>query len=200
MPFFQKIKMINKLISFIRRKIFRIDKDRWDFQYARGQWEGLKTDEEMQRIFIARDLLKKYVPTDKILEIGCGEGIFFQNIPTNQYSFYEGVDISEVAILKTPKIEKSIFSAADMETYLPKNAPYDVIVLNEVLYYSKNPTKLLLKYAPFLKKSGFMLIGMFVLPKSEKIWEDLKLHFSEKEVSIVKQGTKVWIYKCLALK
>jgi 2-polyprenyl-3-methyl-5-hydroxy-6-metoxy-1,4-benzoquinol methylase len=189
--------MIDKIISFIRRKIFRIDKDRWDFQYARGQWEGLKTDEEMQRIFIARDLLKKHSKRGKMLEIGCGEGIFFEHISSEQYSFYEGIDISEVAIQKTPKTEKSMFSAADMETYLPKNAPFNVIVLNEVLYYSKNPVKLLLKYASFLEKGGVLLVGMYVLPKSEKIWKDLKEHFSEEETATIQQGMKVWNYKIL---
>ena len=189
--------MFETFISFIRRKILRIDKDRWDFQYARGQWDGLKTDEEMQRIYIARDLLKKYAEVGKILEIGCGEGTFFQNISSEQYTFYEGIDISEVAVQKIQKTEKSIFAAADMETYLPINAPFSVIVLNEVLYYSKNPVKLLLKYAQFLEKNGFLLVGMYVMPKSEKIYQDLKEHFLEEETTTIQQGSKTWNYKIL---
>ena len=98
--------MLKNIISFFRRKILRNNKDRWDFQYARGQWEGLKNEDELKRIFIAKELLMKFVLCGKILEIGCGEGIFFEKISAEDYNFYEGIDISEVAIQKTPKTEK----------------------------------------------------------------------------------------------
>lgn len=188
--------MISKLISFIRRKIFRIDKFRWDFQYTQGRWDLLRT-EEMQRIFVAKDLLKKYSLDGNILEIGSGEGIFFQNIPAEEYSIYEGIDLSEVAINKTTKTEKSVFVCADMESYNPSNKPFTVIVLNEVLYYSKNPLNLLKRYKQYLEKDGVFLIGMYDMPKSNDIWQSLGKDFTELESVKVLQDSKVWYYKIL---
>lgn len=189
--------MISKLISFIRRKIFRIDKYRWDFQYTKGRWDSLRT-EEMERIYVARDLLKKYnLGRGKILEIGCGEGTFFQNIPDREYSFYEGIDLSGVALSKTNKTAKSVFVAADMEIYIPLNKPFTVIVLNEVLNYSKNPLNLLKRYTQFLEKDGVFLIGIYETQKSKYIWQMISKDYSELESIKVQQDSKEWIYKIL---
>lgn len=190
--------MVNEIISFVRRKIFRVNKYRWDFQYSKGRWDSLRT-EEMQRIYVAKDLLKKYVLSGKILEIGCGEGIFFQNIPDEEYSFYEGIDLSEVAIKKTSKTVKSVFAIADMESYIPLNKPFTIIVLNEVLYYSKNPLRLLKRYIQYLEKDGVFLIGMYDTPKSTNIWQRVGKDFSELDSIKVQQDSKVWIYKVLGV-
>lgn len=100
--------MTATFISFIRRKVFRTDKYRWDYQYLTGQWNGLKT-KEMQRLDIAKDLITKCALGGKILEIGCGEGVFFQNALKADYSFYKGIDLSEVAISRINTTEKSVF-------------------------------------------------------------------------------------------
>ncbi len=188
--------MVNQIVSFIRRKIFRMDKYRWDFQYINGRWDDLRT-KEMERLFVARDLLKKYNSGGNIFEIGCGEGILFQHIAEVDFSFFEGIDISEIAITKTPKSTKSVFKAEDMETYIPINKPFTVIVLNEVLYYSKNPLKLLKRYIQFLEKDGVFLIGMYDTPKSKTIWQTISHDFIELESIEVKQDSKIWYYKVL---
>ena len=188
--------MIHKLISFIRRKIFRLDKYRLDYQYTNGRWEFLRT-KEMQRLYVTRDLLKIHAPGGKILEIGCGEGTLIQNIPDDMYSCYEGIDISEVAISKAVKSEKAIFKTAKMETYVPINKQFDVIVLNEVLYYSKNPNRLLKRYIQFLNENGVFLIGMYDTPKSTNVWQNIRADFSEIESIKVQQDSKIWYYKVL---
>lgn len=113
---------MNPIISFIKRKILRIEKSRWDYQYAKGNWEGLKSKEELERIYIARDLILKYNLKGNILEIGCGEGIFFNLIPTDAFSFFEGIDISEVAISKAPAAAQVKFTTAYGNLYAPAKA------------------------------------------------------------------------------
>ncbi|MDZ4758491.1 MAG: class I SAM-dependent methyltransferase [Bacteroidota bacterium] len=188
---------MQKIRSFIKRKIFRIDKDRWDYQYAKGNWEGLKSEDELQRIYIARDLIIKYGWKGNILEIGCGEGIFFNIIPTDQYTYYEGIDISEIAINKTPEIANTKFAAADMENYQPTINSFNYIIMNEVLYYSKNPMQLLKKYHPYLSPNGVFLIGMYISEKSEGIWKSIDENYSVIESVSIKQGDKTWLYKVL---
>ena len=113
--------MINKLVQFFKIKVLRINSDRWDYQYAKGMWDGLR-DQEMERLLVAKDMVERYVNGGNILEIGCGEGIFFNQIPENIYSFYEGIDISKVAIDKIEPSFKSLFKVADMEKSVKKRA------------------------------------------------------------------------------
>lgn len=190
--------MTGKLISFVRRKVFRIDKYRWDYQYATGQWNGLKS-KEMQRLNVARDFLINYTLGGNILEIGCGEGVFFQNASGVDYSFYEAIDLSEVAIGSINKTGKSLFVAADMEKYVPVNDPFAVIVFNEVLYYSKNPLDLLRKYNQYLAKDGVLLVGMYDTKKSTDIWLGISKIFCELDSVKIQQDSKAWNYKILKL-
>ena len=190
--------MTSKLISFIRRKVFRIDKNRWDYQYSKGQWDGLRT-KEMQRLNVARDLLDKYTLGGNILEIGCGEGVFFQNTLGVDYAFYEGIDLSEVAIKRIQKTEKSLFLSADMEKYVPTKKSFSMIVLNEVLYYSKNPLALLKRYTQYLAEDGVFLIGMYDTKKSTAIWLSANKVYSELDSVKVQQDSKNWNYKILKM-
>ncbi len=190
--------MTGKIISFIRRKLLRLDKYRWDYQYSVGQWDGLKT-KEMLCLNAARSFLAKYALSGNILEIGCGEGVFFYNASGVNYSFYEGIDLSEVAIKRIKKTEKSFFSGADMEKYVPANGPFTIIVLNEVLYYSKNPVGLLKRYNQYMAKDGVFLVGMFDTEKSTTIWLDVSKEFYELDSVKVHQDSKVWNYKILKL-
>jgi hypothetical protein len=32
--------MINKLVQFFKIKVLRLNSDRWDYQYAKGMWDG----------------------------------------------------------------------------------------------------------------------------------------------------------------
>jgi 2-polyprenyl-6-hydroxyphenyl methylase/3-demethylubiquinone-9 3-methyltransferase len=191
--------MINKLVQFFKIKVFRINSDRWDYQYAKGMWDGLR-DQEMERILVAKDMLERYVNGGNVLEIGCGEGIFFNQIPENIYSFYEGIDISKVAIDKIEPSFKSLFKVADMETYQPNKETYSVIVFNEVLYYSNNPINLLRRYLKFLDDKGIMIIGMYLSPKSLEIWQQVKESFNILESKDVQQDGKAWVYTIIKAK
>jgi len=191
--------MINKLVQFFKIKVLRINSDRWDYQYAKGMWDGLR-DQEMERLLVAKDMVERYVNGGNILEIGCGEGIFYNQIPENIYSFYEGIDISKVAIDKIEPSFKSLFKVADMETYPPNKETYSVIVFNEVLYYSNNPINLLRRYLKFLDDKGIMIIGMYLSPKSLEIWQQVKESFNILESKDVQQDGKAWVYTIIKAK
>jgi 2-polyprenyl-6-hydroxyphenyl methylase/3-demethylubiquinone-9 3-methyltransferase len=191
--------MINKLVQFFKIKVLRINSDRWDYQYAKGMWDGLR-DQEMERILVAKDMLERYVNGGNVLEIGCGEGIFFNQIPENIYSFYEGIDISKVAIDKIEPSFKSLFKVADMETYQPNKETYSVIVFNEVLYYSNNPINLLRRYSKFLDDKGILIIGMYLSAKSLEIWQQVHESFNILESKDIQQDAKSWVYTVIQSK
>jgi 2-polyprenyl-6-hydroxyphenyl methylase/3-demethylubiquinone-9 3-methyltransferase len=191
--------MINKLVQFFKIKVLRINSDRWDYQYAKGMWDGLR-DQEMERLIVAKDMVERYVNGGNVLEIGCGEGIFFNQIPENIYSFYEGIDISKVAIDKIEPSFKSLFKVADMETYQPNKETYSVIVFNEVLYYANNPIHLLRHYSKFLDDKGIMIIGMYLSAKSLDIWKQVNESFNILEAKDIQQDGKAWVYNVIQSK
>lgn len=195
----QKIKW---LVNQVLRKRFRsVDKKLWDDSYNDGGWDFLKDNNELERIIVAKKMLRKYPSDKKIFEIGCGEGIFYLDMDKNDYSYFEGMDISEVAIKRIPVSKNDYFIHADMEIYVPKNGPFDVIVLNEVLYYSKDPNALLLRNTKYLKNSGVYLIGMYSGdPRSEVVWENISKNFTDVDIETVSDGKKEWIYKTMRLK
>jgi 2-polyprenyl-6-hydroxyphenyl methylase/3-demethylubiquinone-9 3-methyltransferase len=188
--------MLPKIVQFFRLKVFRINKHRWNYQYEKGMWDGLR-DKEMERINVAKDMVERFVRGGKILEIGCGEGIFFQNIPEEQYSFFEGIDISSIAIEKVEQTAKSLFIVADMENYIPSQSTFAVIVFNEVIYYAKNPVLLLNRYTHYLDQKGILLIGMYQSAKSDTIWEQIEKHYNILESKEIHQDGKTWMYKVI---
>jgi len=189
-------RLIVAIVNFASSRIPFVNKLLWDYEYSHGQWDFLR-NKEMQRIRAAKELLKKNVQNGNILEVGCGAGVFFKNILDINFGFYEGIDVSKVAINKIIKTENSIFFNADMERHIPQNAPFSVIIFNEVLYYSKNPLKLLLKYRGFQKKNGVFLIGMYNTPTSNHIWNEIDHHFIVRESIEVIQDEKNWSYKII---
>ncbi len=188
--------MSDRFISFIRRKILRISKFRWDYQYSEGRYDWVRK-EEMKRLYEARELMDKYLHGGKIFDIGCGEGLFLEVIADLNYSFYEGIDISEVAIGKIKTTGKCLLKVADMEKYVPANSPFSVIVINEVLYYSKNPVELLKRQSGFLESEGVFLIGMFDTKKSTEIWSKLDQDFVVIDSVRIEQKEKTWSYRII---
>jgi SAM-dependent methyltransferase len=51
----------------------------------------------------AAEILKPYVDDKKILDLGCGTGIFFNELQKTNFLHYTGVDLAESAILEAKK-------------------------------------------------------------------------------------------------
>lgn len=182
------------MMFFLRKRSPLLDRLMWDYEYSKGEWD-LMHSTELTRIKAAKELLKKNVQNGHALEIGCGEGVFYHHVSDLNFGFYEGIDVSKVAINKIRKTENSSFVVADMESYTPQNAPFSVIILNEVLFYSKDPIRLLTRYSEFLKKDGVFLIGMYHIPKTDKIWNQINDHFIVLDTTEVSGDEWKWDYK-----
>lgn len=77
-------------------------------------------------------------PDSKILELGCGVGIFTRLLAKNIYvGLIEAVDLSEKSVAiaeKELKNKKNIhFKVADVVQYQPKNSDFDFITLMDVI-------------------------------------------------------------------
>jgi predicted TPR repeat methyltransferase len=184
------------ILSFIKRKILRNKKERWNHQYASGKWEGLKNEVELDRLLVVRDWVWSIGNKLNILEIGCGEGIFTPMLQ-GRFQSYTGVDVSDFAI------SKAIKTAAPNESYLVADMDnhhwqqnFDVIIFNESIYYSTDLNRLLkVIYSPMFKAGCVFIFSIHSFPKSDKVWEIIENHLGKGEEKTVINNHSKWILK-----
>lgn len=136
------------------------EKARWDVQFGAGQWEYMRNEESRYEMVTA--FLRKFSPGGEILDLGCGAGILFSYVKKGDYQRYVGVDISQVAINSISSLNDSRhhFCQGDADVYEP-DGKFDAIVLNESLYYLREPVASLHRYAAFLKPSGVFIVSTY---------------------------------------
>ncbi|RRB00795.1 class I SAM-dependent methyltransferase [Larkinella rosea] len=162
--------------SFFKRKILRNNRDRWNYQYDKGLWDGLKGLDELARFSVIVGYIKYLKPGQpEILEIGCGEGLLQQRLQTQNYGRFVGMDIADSAIQTAQALadEKCTYLVADMDLYQP-SGQFDIIVFNESIYYSKHPLKTLQRYATYLKANGLLIVTINNHKHSDELWDSIK--------------------------
>ncbi|MHA1696613.1 MAG: class I SAM-dependent methyltransferase, partial [Candidatus Helarchaeota archaeon] len=170
---YQITNRFNRLLRNILEKINLPQKEIWELQYLKGDWNYLKNFEQLARYSMIVGYINELKKGGAILDVGCGEGVLQEKIGEMNYSKYVGIDISDHVINKALKKnnEKTIFQVADTLTYEP-DQKFDVIVFNEILYYfsKKQILELLKKYQNFLKKEGIIIVSMYQNEENETIW------------------------------
>lgn len=125
---------------------------------VRTAWQAFKTRRKMDRQFGRRedpfgygsapyekarlDAMEAALPErlESALECGCAEGHFTARL-ARRAGRVTSVDISSIAIGRArARAPQARFAAADLLTWEPgEDAPYDVVVLGDVLYYLDRP-------------------------------------------------------------
>ena len=171
------------LLQWLRKALLGKKRYKWDTEYACGRWEYCREPLENLRYEAILYFIAKYFDGCAILEVGCGEGILQERMPRGSYSKFLGIDISKVAIRRATRLRDEItdYRHGDMEKYVP-TGKFDLIIFNEVLYYSKDPVRLLRRYNEFLHPGGLFIGSFFETPNSLRIICDI-----EKEFDLVDQ-------------
>jgi 2-polyprenyl-3-methyl-5-hydroxy-6-metoxy-1,4-benzoquinol methylase len=152
-------------------------KELLDAQYARAEWDYLRSIGETPRFGIVSSYCRVLASGGSVLEIGCGDGILLEQLDRSRYSHFTGVDISSVAIDRAAALqdERAVFVCADAETYVPDRS-FDVVVFNEVLEYFNDPLALVMRYEPFVNPGGHFIVSMFAginTVRTRYIWRKL---------------------------
>ena len=105
-----------------------------------------------------------------ILDVGCGTGLLRERLGDSAFSSYVGVDVSETAVAgaRAARYDRSRFvvgDAADLDL-----GRFDVVVLNEVLYYAPDPAVLLRRVAGALEPDGLLVTSMWRHPGDRALW------------------------------
>lgn len=130
----------------------------WETQYALGRWNYLDRVGD----HTIGQLIHRWVPRPRILDLGCGSTVNLVLPPTG-YRHYHGVDISRTALRRARSLRRprSSFQVADVLTYRAAEA-YDVILLREVLYYfpADQAIELLHRMARALTPGGVLIVWL----------------------------------------
>lgn len=153
--------LISTISDLYKRKILRTHKDRWNYQYNLGRWEGLGALEELSRFSVIAGYAQYLKPNGKILEMGAGEGYLQQRFDKSKYSLYYSTDVSDVAIANAKKYEdeKTKHLIADMNTYVP-DVKFDVVIINEAIYYGGTVQKVLDRFVPYMEEDGIFIVSI----------------------------------------
>jgi trans-aconitate methyltransferase len=124
-----------------------------------------------------------------VLDLGCGHGQLWAVLGADAVSAYHGVDISTEAVeqARQRSAGPATFEAADL---LAWHAPtrFDVIVLNEVLYYLPDPVAAVSHAYGMLAAGGVLVISMFRHRNVPLLWRDLSRRFPLVVYADVKNG------------
>lgn len=152
---------------------------------VRVSWQAYKTRRKMNRQFGKREDPFSYAttpyetarlaavdaalgtgPLGPVLEVGCAEGHFTQTL-TRRSSRVLAVDISAVALSRARlRAPQAIFIEADLLTWEPgAEAPFDAVIVADVLYYLDRPgvgaefSALFARISSWLKPGGRLLLA-----------------------------------------
>jgi len=196
---FEAISRLKSVISLILPyKHLAVTKEEWEAEYSGGQWDRLRSVEELAHYSVIAGYYHYFKQGGSILDVGCGEGILHESLSPYNYSRYVGIDISEEAIRRGARKqdERTSFIRADVDNYTPDES-FDTIIFSETLYYFENPGGIMKKYASFLNKSGIFIISVY--GKRERnmlVWKMIeKVCVVVDEVRVYHHSGKFWVIK-----
>jgi SAM-dependent methyltransferase len=150
-----------------------------------GRWNFLEGIGQFAHNSIIAGYYARLRPHANVLDLGCGAGLMQRTLAPYHYSRYVGIDISPVAIdrallaLQTcaPCLETT-FQVGDLEGPIKcEGSPFDVIILNESLYYIDKPLQVLSRLRKeALASDGVFIISMYHSLNTERLWRLLARH------------------------
>jgi 2-polyprenyl-3-methyl-5-hydroxy-6-metoxy-1,4-benzoquinol methylase len=137
------------------------EKGHWEDEYESGLWNRLHGSQEFARYTLVSGYIQRSRRQVSLLDIGCGEGVILKHLNLDLVGEYTGIDIAQTALDKiAPKRGQDRYICSSLENYLP-DAKWDVVLFNEVLYYTSDPVAQLKKFESSLKKNGCYVISMY---------------------------------------
>lgn len=109
------------------------------YKNEQDPWDQSATGESADYYLSSRSRIAKYIEAKKasqVLEIGCGLGYACNHFNSIYTSSYTGWDISKAAITKAKEqFSEFTFEVCDITATLTHIKKYDVVVLNQLLWY-----------------------------------------------------------------
>jgi len=138
-----------------------LSRAKWEQQFRQGVWDVLKSVAEVPRYGAICAYLKYLDRPISLLDVGCGEGLILKFCDREWLHHYSGLDISQEALNKiTTLLPGDNLICSSVEEFSTEQR-FDVILFNEVLYYTTDPYSQLVKFKKYLNPGGFFLVSTF---------------------------------------
>ena len=138
--------------------------ERWDAMYRSGEYDRLTVGNLRHHHRLLAALIAERKPKARILEVGCGEAMFYEALRPFEPGRYRGIDLSSVAIeaagerhaadVAGGRAEFQVSDGADFED----EARFDAVIFADVLDYLGEPEAVIDRYAGLLSPGG--LVGL----------------------------------------
>jgi trans-aconitate methyltransferase len=114
------------------------------------------------------------------------------------FDSYLGIDISSEALRRARAlgITDARLELTDMDEWEAAEQ-FDVIILNESLYYSRRPVQLLQKQARWLLPGGALIVSMHCNAESPGIWRAIEALFQTVDSTIIHNRRDAWEIRLL---
>jgi SAM-dependent methyltransferase len=153
------------------------DTARWNAAYHEGRLDYFGDINEVGRYSLLAGYVRHLGGTPSILDVGCGSGTLRDHLAELPFSRYVGVDIAEagIALAAARADSRTTFVVGDI-TSMPLPA-FDVVVLNEVLYFVPDVAILLRRVDDLLLPGGVVLSSIWRHRGDQRIWRQLDREF-----------------------
>jgi SAM-dependent methyltransferase len=139
---------------------------RWERAYTTGEFAYLSDVYELPRYSVLVGYLRTYAGTPSVLDIGCGSG----RLREEDFTTYSGLDISAEAIRSAMRLADNRTSFVVGDAMTVNLAPADVVLLNEMIYYTPSPRALLRRVAAIVRPGGLVLASIWRHAGDRALW------------------------------
>ena len=134
-----------------------------------GKDEGMK-DNHFKPVMKMIELFENKYENPSIIDAGCGNGWLIRHFDENKkYTDITGVDGSKQMIAKAKSLDhKNNYICSELAFWKP-NDKVDVVISMEVMYYFKEPEKIIKHiFKNWIKKNGVFIMGIDFYLENER--------------------------------
>jgi len=143
-----------------------MNREKWNDSYAQRKMDYLGELAELLRYSALVGLVHYFFPDgqSQILDVGCGTGLLRHHLRYYPFRSYEGIDLSDVAITEAQAAyqhdARTVFRQSNAATYPCSGTKFQLVILQEVLYYFEHPKGIVDRYAEALAPGGLILMSL----------------------------------------
>ncbi len=149
----------------------------WDALYRGGDYDRLRLSHQRHHHRMLAAFVGEAAPNPRVLEIGCGEGMFLESLKPFAPRAYLGVDISPLGIERARERWKHApdvaFEIGDGSAFAPEGQ-FDAIVFAECLEYLGPLPQLLDHYRRFLAPGGVFGVSQWLGVAPLTLWREMQ--------------------------